>query len=327
MANNTAYYILRLMETAGVGIVKTNSILNAEGHNIEPNQLHNVLDQQQLESYQANEEKVHNDWQKLEENNVRCITILDEDYPEQLKDRLRKKAPPLLMVLGNDNLLKKNSAGFCGSRKASEKGIATAKDCADQLAGADINVVSGYAAGVDMATHQAALECGGTTTMVLCEGILHFKIKRALKELWDWDRIAVVSEFLPGVPWSVRNAMQRNSTICALTSSMILIESSSKGGSIEAGRACLKMGIPLFAPVYQDMPDTAVGNRELLKQGALELYKNKTTNRANMASVFDAIKHRGTKNQSTIFKDKPYHTERPKDQMILFDKKGKYKTG
>ena len=152
-----------------------------------------------------------------------------------------------------------------------------------------MNIVSGYAAGVDMAAHRAALECGGTTVLVLCEGILNFNIKKEFKHIWDWERIAVVSEFLPGIPWSVRNAMQRNKTICALSRAMILIESGTKGGSIEAGRASLEMGVPLFAPVYEGIPDSAIGNQELLKKGARPGLKNRSTHRANMKDVFSFV--------------------------------------
>ncbi|MFH1672523.1 MAG: DNA-processing protein DprA [Pseudomonadota bacterium] len=220
--------------------------------------------------------------------------------------------------------MNKTSAGFCGSRKASQKGIATARDCADQLSRKGINIVSGYAAGVDMATHKAALECGGTTTLVLCEGILHFRKKRDLKDMWDWERIAVVSEFLPGVPWNARNAMHRNSTICALTSAMILIEAASKGGSIAAGRTCLKMGIPLFAPVYEGMPETAVGNRELLGQGAQELYKNGHTNRANMKSVFAAIEQQEAKSGHHTHASRYDINNDINAQLSLFDNKSSY---
>ena len=327
MGKHPAYNILRLLETPGIGVVKANTILAEMGADFDSDRLQPFLTAKQYEEFAGSEEKVRQDWERLAQMEVTFISILEDRYPRQLRDRLLKKAPPLLMVIGNPDLLRKDSVGFCGSRKASEKGLTTAKDCADQLTLEKINIVSGYAAGVDMATHRAALECGGTTTLVLCEGILHFKIKRDLKNLWDWERIAVVSEFLPGVPWSVRNAMQRNKTICALTSSMILIESSSKGGSIEAGRACLKMGIPLFAPVYQGMPETAVGNRELLQQGALELYKNSATNRANMTNVFNMIAHQEKTPQPKIYKNKPYRIERSGGQLSLFDKKEEYKTG
>ncbi|MBW1938436.1 MAG: DNA-processing protein DprA [Deltaproteobacteria bacterium] len=322
--NNTAFYILRLLETSGLGVVKTNSIIESVGHNFEPNRLQSILNKKQFENFLSNEEKVLSNWEQIEENGINCITILDEDYPELLKNRLQKKAPPLLMVLGNKKLLNKATAGFCGSRKASEKGIATAKDCADQLARKGINIVSGYAAGVDMATHKAALECGGTTTLVLCEGILHFRKKRELKDIWDWERIAVVSEFLPGVPWSARNAMQRNNTICALTSTMILIESASKGGSIAAGRTSIKMGIPLFAPVYKGMPETAIGNRELLGQGAQELYKNSHSNRANMKKVFAAIEQQEAKSVHHTHASRYDINSDTNAQLSLFEDKGSY---
>ena len=324
MNHNTAFYILRLLETPGLGVVKTNSIIESVGYNLEPNHLQSILNKKQFESFLLNEEKVLNNWEQIEKNGVKCITILDEDYPERLKNRLQKKAPPLLMVLGNNSLLNKTSAGFCGSRKASQKGITTARDCADQLSRKGINIVSGYAAGVDMATHSVALECGGTTTLVLCEGILHFRKKRDMKDMWDWEKIAVVSEFLPGVPWSARNAMHRNSTICALTSAMILIEAATKGGSIAAGRTCLKMGVPLFAPVYEGMPKTAVGNRKLLRQGAQELYKSSYANRANMTNVFAAIEQQETKacshTHASIY-DTSNDTTR---QLSLFDNKSSY---
>lgn len=322
--NNTAFYILWLLETSGLGVVKTNSIIESVGHNFEPNRLQSILNKKQFENFLSNEQKVFSNWEQIKQNGVNCITILDEDYPERLKKQLRKNAPPLLMVLGNKNLLNTTTAGFCGSRKASEKGIATARDCADQLARKGINIVSGYAAGVDMVTHKAALECGGTTTLVLCEGILHFRKKRELKDIWDWERIAVVSEFLPGVPWSARNAMQRNNTICALTSTMILIESASKGGSIAAGRTCIKMGIPLFAPVYEGMPETAVGNRELLGQGAQELYKNSHTNRANMKNVFAAIEQQEAKSGHHPHASRYDINSDKNAQLSLFEDKGSY---
>ena len=326
MEKHPAYNILRLLETPGIGVVKANTILAEIGADFDSDRLQPFLSAKQYEEFVGCEEKVRQDWERLAQMEVTFISILEDRYPHQLRDRLLKKAPPLLMVLGNPELLGKVSVGFCGSRKASEKGLNTATDCADQSARKNINIVSGYAAGVDMATHRAALECGGTTTLVLCEGILHFKIERDLKDLWDGDRIAVVSEFLPGVPWSVGNAMQRNKTICALTSSMILIESSSKGGSIEAGRACLKMGIPLFAPVYRGMPETAVGNRELLQQGALELYKNRATNRANMREIFNMIANQEKIPQPEMYKSKSYRIEGSDGQLSLFDKKEEYKT-
>lgn len=70
---------------------------------------------------------------------------------------------------------------------------------------------------------------------------------------------------------------------------MILIEAGTTGGSIAAGRTCLDMGRPLFAPVYETMPETAAGNRLLLSQGARPLLKSRHTHRAAIERVLDAI--------------------------------------
>lgn len=294
---NNIFHIFRLLETPGIGAVRVSSVLElANNYQMELGELianrdilKKVLTQTQVDDLLSNRKSVMQVWEQLQQKNVLLLAISEENYPNRLRVLLGKKAPPLLAVLGNPSLLSKTSVGFCGSRKASEKGLATAYDCAEQLAYKGVNIVSGYAAGVDMMTHQAALKCCGTTTLVLAEGILNFKLKRELNKIWDWDRVAVVSEFLPSLAWSVRNAMQRNHTICALSHAMILIEAGSTGGTIEAGRASLKIGTPLFAAVYEGMPETAKGNQELLTQGAHNLMKSRKTNRAKLDSVIELL--------------------------------------
>lgn len=312
MNKDTSFHILRLLETPGVGIAKANAVLgwannlkiDLESLLADLKALKNILTEQQVEFLNSQFSSVLEVWDELEKKDVSFLSILSENYPKRLHTHLGKKAPPLLAVLGNKALLNKNSVGFCGSRKASEKGLATARDCSNQLALKDINIISGYAAGIDMATHQAALECSGTTTIVLAEGISHFRIKRDLKNLWDWERIVVISEFLPGIPWSVRNAMQRNQTICTLSQAMILIEAGNTGGSMGAGKLCLSMGIPLFAPVYEGMPETAVGNRNLLKQGAHSLLKSRKNKKANIEPILSQLSSEQHSNKNENNKEK-----------------------
>ena len=179
--------------------------------------------------------------------------------------------------------------GFCGSREASEKGLATAWHSAEILAREGINIVSGFASGVDMNAHRASLACGGTTTVVLAEGILRFRVKKEIREEWDEHRTLVVSEFGPNLPWSISHAMQRNRTICGLSRAMVLIEARTTGGSIQAGRDCLKLGLPLFAAVYEGAPESATGNEELLAHGARRLMKSRSADRPNIRPILDAI--------------------------------------
>ena len=66
-----------------------------------------------------------------------------------------------LWVLGNTELLKKDGISFCGSRKASEKGLETARQCAIEAVNNGVGTISGNASGVDLNVHGATLENGG----------------------------------------------------------------------------------------------------------------------------------------------------------------------
>ncbi len=227
--------------------------------------------------------------ERLSAAGVVVVCLDDEGYPRALAQRFPGQAPPLLMVRGNLAVLERPAVGFCGSRAASARGLEVAHDCAAQLGAAGVVVTSGYAAGVDLAAHGAALRSGGATTVVLAEGILGFRVKAEAAAWWDWDRACVVSEFAATAPWSAGNAMQRNRTIVGLSQAMILIEAGATGGSIAAGREALAARVPLFAPEYEGMPATATGNRELLRQGARPLLRARATMRANLGEVLATV--------------------------------------
>ncbi len=200
------------------------------------------------------------------------------------------KAPKHLDMVGNVKLLNMVGLGFCGSRKSSTKGLETAQDCAEQAAQNNVSVVSGNAAGVDFEAHFNCLKAGGKTILVLPEGINHFRIKKTLQLVWDWDRVLVVSQFEPDEPWKAFRAMTRNKLIIALSRVMIVIEAGEKGGTLNAGKETLKSGLPLYVAQYKDMSVDARGNQILLDMGAQKLAKSRSTNRANLTKVFERMK-------------------------------------
>lgn len=217
------------------------------------------------------------------------VGLDDEQYPEHVKVIMGNKAPKHLDMVGNIKLANMAGLGFCGSRKSSLKGLETAQDCAEQVAQNNVSVVSGNAAGVDFAAHFNCLQAGGKTILVLPEGINHFRIKKALKPAWDWERVLVISQFEPDEPWKGFRAMTRNQLIIALSRVMIVIEAGEKGGTLNAGKETLKLGLPLYVSQYQDMSTDARGNQILLDMGAHKLAKNKSTNRANLTKVFESL--------------------------------------
>jgi len=224
-----------------------------------------------------------------EESRIFTLIKGGPGYPASVTDALKGKAPEVLYCIGNLSLLENAGIGFCGSRKASAKGLETARDCARQIGEMGINVVSGNAAGVDFEAHKAALDGGGSTILVLPEGINHFRVKRAFDSVWDWQKVLVVSQFDPDAAWKTFRAMERNQLIIALSKAMIVIEAGETGGTLNAGMATLKIGRPLFVALYENMLDQAPGNDRLLQMGGQRLNKSRSTERAKLTGIFAAI--------------------------------------
>lgn len=216
---------------------------------------------------------------------IKSIQRDSPGFPKRLLSAFRDKAPETIQYLGNLELLNQPSLGFCGSRNVTDKGLSIAEDCAEQAVARGHVVVSGNARGVDRMVHMTALKNGGATILVLPEGIQHFRINMELQPYWDWNRVLVLSEFPADTPWKTWNAMKRNKTILALVKTMIVIEAGEKGGTVAAGEAALKMGVPLYV-VHRTDAEASKGGGYLLQRGGMKLMKDRNTGKASMNNVF-----------------------------------------
>lgn len=289
MENKELYdSIYQYLSLKNIGPVQTNKVLNTVYEPIEPYYLKYQLKLSLKPDQQIEYEKVPSILDFLKSKfDVGFLMLTNEYYPVELKKSLSTNTPPILSYIGNVDLLKKRKVGFSGSRKVSEKGIAITRDCVDQLIQKDVSIVSGYAAGVDFEAHYNALSNGGSTIIILPEGINSFSIKREMKEVWDWDRVLVISEFMPNDGWTAGRAMQRNTTIIGLSDIMVVVEAGETGGSLDAGYKTLKMNKLLFVPEYGDVPESALGNNKLLNSGAAPIKRSAETQRANLSKMFE----------------------------------------
>lgn len=223
----------------------------------------------------SSRDSARNLFDKLVANYVEMLWLGHPSYPERLKSIIGKNSPPVIFVMGNKKLFEMKAVGFCGSRKSSEKGLLITERCCNQLVKRNFCVVSGYAHGVDMTAHRAALKSGGTTIIVLVEGILKFQEKQEVKELLTTDNYLVVSQFPPLLTWVGRNAMKRNSTIIGLSDAMILVESGTTGGTFAAGEETLKRKRPLFVIDYAAPGPSAKANPYFIERGGIPIRGNK----------------------------------------------------
>ena len=216
--------ILNLLLTKGVGAKSISEIVDYLAvHNLPPEEIgfESLADALQWRAEVKNSalavrSQVAELAEELQRQNIQILVRGFGPYPQKLAQALGKNARPVLFAKGNLSVLDGKAVGFCGSRHASDKGIRVAADSARLLGARGVNVVSGYAAGVDPAAHGAALPAGGVTAIVLADGIPHFRAKREIKGLLGDDNYVVLSEYSPRLPWNARQAMQRNNTIIGL---------------------------------------------------------------------------------------------------------------
>ncbi len=302
MEIDESYHIYKLLKLKGVGPVLVNKILKSLsdiGEDVSGiseqsssiNGLKSWLNDEQIEQFKISDSQLYDQINQLKQENAHFISVLNPKYPKILSHTLKNSTPPILSCLGNLQLLQMPSVGFCGSRKASSKSLEVAKDCVEQLVNQEVVIVSGYAVGVDQQVHLTALKSGGFTIIVLPEGLLNFKIRKILRDTWDWSRVLVISEFLPNDIWLSSRAMQRNKTIIGLSIAMVLIEAGKNGGSIDAGKTTLELKRTLYATLYENMIESSAGNKILLELGATPLLKDKKTGKANLNNLIENVKN------------------------------------
>ncbi len=223
-------------------------------------------------------DQLNEDAEKFDGRLVTVLHPLHHDFPQQVKNlKDMTPLPALLYVRGNVAILNRSGVAIVGQRQAGEAALAAAAALAFELAARGINITSGYAAGIDVAAHLAALRAGGTTSIVLAEGIDHFQTKPELKDHLTVDNILVISQFEPGARWAPYLAMTRNKLVCALSSAVVVIASGPErdasgtmSGTYDAGMSALKMGIPVFVVSPGFFADPPAGNRRLIAKGGRE---------------------------------------------------------
>ena len=196
-----------------------------------------------------------------------------EDLIGPLNEVERKNAPKVLFFAGDLRLLNAGPrVSIVGSRKASARGLKTARDLAGWLIRRGAVVVSGLAEGIDASAHQGAIDAGGKTIGVVGTPLdeCYPAKNRALQTKLMREHL-VLSQFAPGVPSQPRNFPIRNRTMALLSHATIIVEAEDKSGSLHQGWEALRLGRPLFV-LDRLMSDPSLSwPAELAHYGALAL--------------------------------------------------------
>jgi DNA processing protein len=190
-------------------------------------------------------ERVASEFEAASEAGARLVTVLDQDYPANL--RLIPNLPPFLFYRGNLSDDDARSVAVVGTRQASETGLRRATHMSRLLARQRVTVVSGLAKGIDAAAHRAALDEGWRTIAVLGTGITKCfpGENRDLAEAITSSG-ALVSQFWPTAPPGRSTFPRRNVVTSGISQGTVVIEASSTSGAKMQARLALEHGKKVF---------------------------------------------------------------------------------
>ena len=196
-----------------------------------------------------------------------AVTLADDAYPPLLR---HIADPPLTLFFRGDlSLLQRPALAIVGSRRASAYAINVAEFLARQLAPTGLAIVSGLALGIDAAAHTAALDAGGSTIAVLGTG-LDVIYPRANRRLTA--RIAqhglIVTAFPPHTPPRQENFPIRNRIISGLSYGAVIVEATSRSGSLITARMAAEQGREVLAVPGSIFSPGSEGTHRLVQYGA-----------------------------------------------------------
>ena len=198
---------------------------------------------------------------------IQSMTFLDSGFPSVLRDI--PDPVSILFYQGDPGCLEGRTISMVGSRQASYNGLKAARQIAAELGRKKITVVSGFAYGIDAASHTGCMEGGSPTAAVMGCGLDqnypadHFALR---KKVLDKGGV-LMSEYAPGEKPMAANFPYRNRIISALGEALILVEAKIRSGSLRTVDHALAQGKEVF--VYPGDPDSPhfEGNHQLLREG------------------------------------------------------------
>ena len=203
----------------------------------------------------------------LDQPHNRLITCQDPAYPPMLLQI--PDAPPVLYVHGNVDILSSLQISMVGSRNPTVSGRRTASEFAGCLALAGLTITSGLALGIDVASHNGALEAGKPTIAVMGTGLdrvypaSHLDLAHRIAESG-----ALVSEFPIGTRPRPENFPRRNRIISGLSLGTLVVEAATRSGSLISARSAAQQGREVFAIPGSIHNPLSRGCHALIRQGA-----------------------------------------------------------
>lgn len=287
MLQNELYYTLALLQVEGVGDILAKKLIHhcgsaeevfkakkatlAKIEGIGKSLLKNIQDKTVFQ-------KTENELRFIEKENINLWYYQDNHYPERLKQCI--DAPVLLFQSGNIDLSNRKIISIVGTRQITTYGSEFTKKLIEELIPLNPIIVSGFAYGVDIVAHQAAMDFNLQTIGVLAHGLNQIYPKTHKKHMVKMEENGgFLTEFWSDSKPDRENFVKRNRIVAGMSEATIVIESAEKGGSLITAQIANDYNRDVFAVPGRTTDKYSQGCNNLIK-----------TQRANvLTSVADLI--------------------------------------
>lgn len=213
-------------------------------------------------------ENIYKQILEYEKNDIKVITIFDQNYPSLLKEIYQP--PWVLFVKGDVSLLDKQpKLAVVGSRQATQYGKNAIRLMFPPLVEKGLVIVSGLANGIDTLAHECAIKNGGNTIAVIAGGLYHIYPKEnAVLASEMMKTQLVISEYPPDTKPLRWHFPARNRIISGMSNGTFIIEAKRKSGSLITANYAVNEGREVFSLPGSIFNPNSLGTNDLIKQGA-----------------------------------------------------------
>lgn len=273
MTENELHFLLALQKVEGVGDIMAKKLLNHCGSaeavfKSKATQLAAIDGIGKILLQNLKDKTIFGQAEKelhyIQNNNINVSFFKDENYPDRLKHCI--DSPILLFTAGNIHLKQKRIISIVGTRQITPYGMDFCKKLMADLAPLDPIIVSGFAYGVDIVAHQAAMENNLQTIGVLAHGLNQIYPKTHKKYMSKMEQNGgFMTDFWSSSQPDRENFIKRNRIVAGISEATIVIESADKGGSLITANMANDYNRDVFAVPGRTSDKYSQGCNNLIK--------------------------------------------------------------
>lgn len=206
----------------------------------------------------------------ITKNNVAYSYFLDDDYPANLQHCI--DSPILIFRDGNFNFKNRKIISIVGTRNITNYGKLFCEQLVEELAVYNPIVVSGFAYGVDICAHKAAIKNNLETVGVLAHGLGQIYPKVHKKYMHQvLEKGGFITDFWYDENPLRENFLKRNRVVAGIADALVIVESAEKGGSLVTAEIANSYSKDVFALPGRTSDKYSKGCNNLIKSNKAHL--------------------------------------------------------